>query len=242
MNFKNWGRQYKYVLKANYIDLTHARNVVSAKLWGKCVKTRSNFDSLPEQLRTSPNLGAIDGFFIKVYYDGISNLVVYDEALSGGQISNILNNIALSMTIRSNYSPNGASFSNNFVANFNIEELYVTVDLSTCAGTNECILSFGNAINEWTNAYCIHFYYTESTDSMVIENGHIRLTQTISGTMTIIFNSDGLRVNGTLYSPTDYLTFSNIGGLGTVIVGSTQGDSRSHASNYNIGIRPKTTV
>ena len=71
MNFKNWSPQYKYVLKANYIDLTHARNVVSAKLWGKCVKTRSNFDSLPEQLKTSPNLGAIDRFFIKVYYDGM---------------------------------------------------------------------------------------------------------------------------------------------------------------------------
>lgn len=60
--------------------------------------------------------------------------------------------------------------------------------------------------------------------------------------MTVIFNSDGLKVNDTLYSPTDYLTFSNIGRLGTIVVGSTEGSNRSNASNYNISIRPKTTL
>ena len=150
--------------------------------------------------------------------------------------------MALSMAIRSNYSPNGASFNDTISADFNIEELSVTVDLSTCTGTNECILSFGNAINEWQNTYCIHFYYTKSSNLMIIENGHISLRQNISGTMTIIFNSDGLRVNGTLYSPTDYLTFKNIGGFGTAVVGSVEGSSRSHARNYNISIRLKSTV
>ena len=71
LNFKGWGEQYKFVLKANYIDLTHARNVVSARLWGKCVATRSNFNELPEELKESPNLGAIDGFFVKVYHNGL---------------------------------------------------------------------------------------------------------------------------------------------------------------------------
>lgn len=71
LNFKGWGEQYKFVLKANYIDLSHARNICSAKLWGKCVASRSNFDELPEELKESPNLGAIDGFFIKVYHEGV---------------------------------------------------------------------------------------------------------------------------------------------------------------------------
>ena len=71
LDFKGWGEQYKFVLKANYIDITHARNVVSAKLWGKCVASRSNFDELPQELRESPNLGAIDGFFVKVYHEGV---------------------------------------------------------------------------------------------------------------------------------------------------------------------------
>jgi hypothetical protein len=30
INFKDWGEQYKFNLKANWIDLSHARNVVSA--------------------------------------------------------------------------------------------------------------------------------------------------------------------------------------------------------------------
>ena len=71
LDFKGWGEQYKFVLKANYIDLSHARNIVSAKLWAKCVAARSNFDELPEELRESPNLGAIDGFFVKVYHEGV---------------------------------------------------------------------------------------------------------------------------------------------------------------------------
>ena len=68
-DFKGWGKQSKFCLKANYIDHSHARNVVSAKLWGQVVKSRSDFDTLPEELRTSPNFGAVDGFPIKVYYN-----------------------------------------------------------------------------------------------------------------------------------------------------------------------------
>ena len=71
LDFKGWGKQHKFVLKANYIDISHARNVVSSKLWGKCVASRSNFDELPQELRESPNLGAIDGFFVKVYHEGV---------------------------------------------------------------------------------------------------------------------------------------------------------------------------
>ena len=69
-DFKSWGKQSKFCLKANYIDHSHARNIVSAKLWGQVVKSRSDFDTLPEELKTSPNYGAVDGFPIKVYYNG----------------------------------------------------------------------------------------------------------------------------------------------------------------------------
>ena len=69
--FKNWGEQNKFCLKANWIDISHARNVVSARLWGDVVKTRPNYEDLPELLRTSPNQGAIDGFAIKVFYKGV---------------------------------------------------------------------------------------------------------------------------------------------------------------------------
>ena len=71
INFKNWGLQKKYCMKANWIDLTHARNIVSAQLWGDVVKSRAKYLELPELLRTSPNQGAVDGFPALVYADGV---------------------------------------------------------------------------------------------------------------------------------------------------------------------------
>lgn len=56
---EGWGEQKKYCFKANYIDFSHARNVVSAKLWGDVVKSRANPNS---KLNALPNGGAIDGF------------------------------------------------------------------------------------------------------------------------------------------------------------------------------------
>ena len=71
LNFKSWGEQSKFCFKANWIDLTHARNIVSAQLWGDVVKSRANYADLPELLRTSPNQGAIDGFPVLVYANGV---------------------------------------------------------------------------------------------------------------------------------------------------------------------------
>ena len=39
-----WGYHNKYCLKANWIDCSHARNIVSAKLWGQIVKNRNYED------------------------------------------------------------------------------------------------------------------------------------------------------------------------------------------------------
>lgn len=71
VDFKGWGKQNKHCYKANWIDLSQARNVVSARIWGDIIKTRANYAELPELMRTSPNLGVIDGFPVKVYADGV---------------------------------------------------------------------------------------------------------------------------------------------------------------------------
>lgn len=63
-----WGSQKKYCLKANYIDFSHARNVVSAKLWGQMVKSRTTKNEL---LNNLPNGGAIDGFPIMVVINDV---------------------------------------------------------------------------------------------------------------------------------------------------------------------------
>ena len=70
-DFKHWNHaSNKFVLKANYIDHSHARNIVSARLWGEVVASRPDYNSLPVEMRNSPNNGAVDGFPIKVYYNG----------------------------------------------------------------------------------------------------------------------------------------------------------------------------
>ena len=69
--FKDWGYQKnKYVLKANFIDHSHARNIVSARLWDEVVASRSDYNSLPKEFKASPQNGAIDGFPIKLYANG----------------------------------------------------------------------------------------------------------------------------------------------------------------------------
>ncbi len=68
---EGWGEQKKYCLKANFIDSSHARNIVSARLWGEMVKSRASYESLPELLRSSPNQGAVDGFPICLVINGV---------------------------------------------------------------------------------------------------------------------------------------------------------------------------
>ena len=70
LNFLDWGDRKKFVLKANYIDFSHARNVCCARLWKGIVQTR-----LPENTRliNLPNCGAIDGFPIMVTLNGKYN-------------------------------------------------------------------------------------------------------------------------------------------------------------------------
>ena len=62
-----WGAQKKYVLKANFMDHTHSRNICSCKQWGRIVKSRAN---VPTELSALPNGGAIDGFPVIVMLNG----------------------------------------------------------------------------------------------------------------------------------------------------------------------------
>ena len=71
MRFRDWDvLADKFCLKANYIDHTHARNIICANLWDQVVSSRDDYASLPVELRMSPRNGAVDGFPIKVYTNG----------------------------------------------------------------------------------------------------------------------------------------------------------------------------
>ena len=68
VDFKGWGAQTKFVMKANWIDITHSRNIVGARLWRKICESRK--DTLPTLLQESPRMGCMDGFPVKCYVNG----------------------------------------------------------------------------------------------------------------------------------------------------------------------------
>ena len=61
----SWGKESKYCLKANYIDYSQSRNVVSGQIFGEIVKSRN------DELKDTPNGGAIDGFPVLIYNNGV---------------------------------------------------------------------------------------------------------------------------------------------------------------------------
>ena len=63
---KDWGRQSKYCLKANWVDTTQARNIVSARLFGEIVHSRG----IDDEVNALVNGGAIDGYPILLYQNG----------------------------------------------------------------------------------------------------------------------------------------------------------------------------
>lgn len=58
-----WGAQSKYCLKANWIDKTHSRNVVTAKLGAQMQAKYGLFTN-------APHSGTVDGFPVEIYING----------------------------------------------------------------------------------------------------------------------------------------------------------------------------
>lgn len=63
---EDWGKQSKYCLKANYVDFSHARNVVSGRIYNEIVKSRD----LEDEVSKLNNGGVVDGFPILIYING----------------------------------------------------------------------------------------------------------------------------------------------------------------------------
>lgn len=107
--FKNWGAHNNFVLKADYIDITHARNVIGANIWSQIVASRPDYNTLPEELRNSPNNGAIDGFIVKVYinnkYEGLYNWTIPKDAWMFGMNKNNENHAVICAETNDNGDP-----------------------------------------------------------------------------------------------------------------------------------------
>lgn len=68
-DFKGWGAQSKFCLKANYVDTTHTRNISGARIAYDMVASRPD-SPFKQQLLQCPRNGAVDGFPIKLYFNG----------------------------------------------------------------------------------------------------------------------------------------------------------------------------
>ena len=68
-DFKGWGAQSKFCLKANYVDTTHTRNLSGARIAYDMVASRPDSE-FKQQLLQCPRNGAVDGFPIKLYFNG----------------------------------------------------------------------------------------------------------------------------------------------------------------------------
>ena len=72
VSIHGWKESNKYCLKANYIDFSQSRNIVSANIWRDVVASRKHIDKNIAELQ---NYGAIDGYPIMVFindkYQGI---------------------------------------------------------------------------------------------------------------------------------------------------------------------------
>ena len=64
LTLSHWNEESKYILKANYVDASQCRNLVSADVWAEMCASRS---STRKELLTLSNYGAVDGYPVALY-------------------------------------------------------------------------------------------------------------------------------------------------------------------------------
>ena len=144
------------------------------------------------------------------------------------------------------FAANGSKFEwSNIAIDWNKQKLVAVIDLSTCVGTNEDILSVGQNISAWKIGGW-HFYYTKSDNRMKsdylttggahpisdantpVEPGIVRIELSKAEGCTI----DGVSFNGFYDSSVTGTWQSNTAdfwALTSVNIGSKEGNGRSNA-------------
>ena len=144
------------------------------------------------------------------------------------------------------FAANGSKFEwSNIAIDWNKQKLVAVIDLSTCVGTNEDILSVGQNISAWQIGGW-HFYYTKSDNRMksdylttggahpisdaktTVEPGIVRIELSKAEGCTI----DGVSFNGFYDSSVTGTWQSNTAdfwALTSVNIGSKEGNGRSNA-------------
>lgn len=152
---------------------------------------------------------------------------------------------------------NGKKFMTQKEGNLSDKEVQVEMDLSTCTGKNENILSIGNAISKWgtgSGENNIHIYYTSGTleidavNSTYTGSSNYRLRTTytgVKGDIAFRLNSKGLfltkdgeeKIVDKFGSENAIIkNLCNNAITKTLQVGSCEGNNRSHATYKKIAI------
>ena len=166
-----WGKHKKYCLKANYIDFSHSRNIVSARLWSQIVKdrkikenniytisTENNVDistednaifvALTDRILSAPNCGAVDGFPIALYindeYKGLYTLNIPKDSYMFG-----MGDLNTEYIITAEYS---ADFKNNVSYEMMMNgEIYAIEYVKNQSDAINAANSFNNLITSANN-------------------------------------------------------------------------------------------
>jgi len=130
VSFHGWKESNKFCLKANYIDFSQSRNIVSANIWSDVVATRKSIDKNIEKLQ---NYGSIDGYPVMVFindeYQGIYTMNIpkdddtYDIGNDPGEALFVIN------------SANSAA--SHFKSTLSEGDRKSIFDLEYCYGENE---------------------------------------------------------------------------------------------------------
>lgn len=150
----SWGSQKKYCAKANWVDPSASRNVVSANCWSQLVTTRAN---VPEKLQSSPNKGAIDGFPILIFINGqFTGLYTFNIPKDNWMFNMGSGTAEYVVACETNIDNlKGASFNGEatFVGSTDNNTLDFSIEYSPDGVDDTTVISsFNNAINAVVNA------------------------------------------------------------------------------------------
>lgn len=165
-----WGSQYKYCLKANWIDKTHSRNIVTANIFADIQKEFNLFND-------SPNNGMIDGFPIEIYLNN-SFLGIYTLNISKDEwLFNMDNNNPNNLIFSANTWEKTVSFYDK--ANYidweievgeqnkeNLDKLNRLIDFVMYSSDED----FKKDINDYFNLDSLLNYYIMVETSHLIDN------------------------------------------------------------------------
>lgn len=204
VDLRGWGEQNKFVWKANFVDRSHARNIVSARLWSDIVASRPTINS---KKMSSPNKGAVDGFPFILYVNGEYYGLMTWNIPKDGWMANMSEDNPNHCILCSELNGSTGTTSCDFNAPFNETAwsvefpdeisnglIYSFNDIISCV-QNDSDEDFKNNIGNHLDIYSFldyysFFYLNGGTDSI----GKNMLLITYDGTQWIL---DGYDMDGT---------------------------------------------